>query len=147
MSPSREDDTITAAERSSQGAALINAILPRFLLLVGWTNDQAYWGSLFGSSFWLAGGILVLPWTTLVYGFAKPNGLTLLDLIFLVCGLLLDPVHLGTRGTRRTQARRGLPLGVAGLGYQDHRCLLPRGPPRPSTGDGVTRIIDVERIR
>jgi hypothetical protein len=70
--------------------AFITAILPRFLLLVAWTNDQDHWGNLFGSPIWLVGGFLVLPWTTLIYGFVEPNGLTLLNVIFLVCGLLLD---------------------------------------------------------
>jgi hypothetical protein len=70
--------------------AFITAILPRFLLLVAWTNDQDHWGNLFGSPIWLVGGFLVLPWTTLIYGFVEPNGLTLLNIIFLVCGLLLD---------------------------------------------------------
>jgi hypothetical protein len=70
--------------------AIFGAILPRFLLLVGWSNDSAYWESLFGSQLWLLGGFLVLPWTTLVYGFAQPNGLSIINLIFLGCAFLLD---------------------------------------------------------
>ena len=83
--------------------AIITVILPRFLLLVGWSNDQAHWESLFGSPLWLLGGFLVLPWTTLVYGFIEANGLTLLNLIFLVCGLLLDlsTWGLGALATRK----------------------------------------------
>jgi hypothetical protein len=75
--------------------AIFGAILPRFLLLVGWSNDQAYWGSLFGSPVWLLGGFLFFPWTTLIYGFVQLNGLSLLNLIFLVFGFLID---LGTWG-------------------------------------------------
>ena len=70
--------------------AILGAILPRFILLVGWSNDSAYWENLFGSPIWLVGGFLVLPWTTLVYGLAAPNGLSLLNLIFLGCALLID---------------------------------------------------------
>jgi hypothetical protein len=91
------------AVRGGHLLAFITAILPRFLLLVGWSNDQAYWGSLFGSSIWLVGGFIFLPWTTLIYGFVQPNGLTVLNLIFLVCGLLLDlsTWGLGALATRK----------------------------------------------
>lgn len=75
--------------------ALIGAILPRFVLLVGWSNDQAYWGSLFGSEVWLGLGWLVLPWTTLVYGLAQPNGMTPLNWIFLLMAVVAD---VGTWG-------------------------------------------------
>lgn len=75
--------------------AIFGAILPRFLLLVGWTNDQAYWGSLFGAPVWFLGGFIFFPWTTLIYGFVQLNGLNVLNLIFLVFGFLID---LGTWG-------------------------------------------------
>jgi hypothetical protein len=75
--------------------AVFGAILPRFLLLVAWSNDQAYWGSLFGSGVWLLGGFLFFPWTTIVYGFTSPNGLSILNLIFLGAAFLVD---LGTWG-------------------------------------------------
>lgn len=75
--------------------AIFGAILPRFVLLVGWANDATYWESLFGSQVWLLGGFIFFPWTTLIYGFVSPNGLTLLNWIFLGCALLLD---LGTWG-------------------------------------------------
>ena len=70
--------------------AIFGAILPRFTLLVAWSNDSAYWESLFGSQLWLLGGFLVLPWTTLIYGFVQPNGLSLLNWIFLGCAFMLD---------------------------------------------------------
>jgi hypothetical protein len=49
------------------------------------------------------GGFIFLPWTTLIYGFVQPNGLTVLNLIFLVCGLLLDlsTWGLGALATRK----------------------------------------------
>jgi hypothetical protein len=75
--------------------AIFGAILPRFVLLAGWVNDQAGWASLFGSPVWFLGGFLFFPWTTLVYGLAVQNGMTLLNWILLGCALLID---LGTWG-------------------------------------------------
>ena len=75
--------------------AIFGAILPRFVLLVGWANDQAGWASVFGSPVWLLGGFLFFPWTTLIYGLVYQNGLSLLNIIFLVSALMVD---LGTWG-------------------------------------------------
>ena len=82
---------------------VIGMLMPRFLLLVGWSNDQAYWESIFGSPLWLGVGFLVFPWTTLVYGFAQVNGLSLLNIIFLVSAFALD---LGTYGIGIFAGRR-----------------------------------------
>ena len=75
--------------------AIFGAIVPRFALLVAWSNDQAYWGGLFSSPVWFLGGFLFFPWTTLIYGFAQVNGLSLLNIIFLGAAVLID---LGTWG-------------------------------------------------
>ena len=75
--------------------AIFGALLPRFVLLVAWSNDQAYWGSLFQAPVWFLGGFLFLPWTTLIYGFASANGMSLLNWIFIGAAVLLD---LGTWG-------------------------------------------------
>ncbi|HYH93972.1 MAG TPA: hypothetical protein VD763_12485 [Candidatus Saccharimonadales bacterium] len=75
--------------------AIFGAILPRFVLLVGWSNDAAYWGTLFGSGVWTLFGFLFFPWTTLIYGLVQTNGLSLLNIIFLIAALLID---LGTWG-------------------------------------------------
>jgi len=75
--------------------AIVGAILPRFALLVGWSNAQAYWGSLFGSEIWLGLGFLFMPWTTLVYGLFQGNGLSLLNWAFLIMAIIGD---LGTWG-------------------------------------------------
>jgi hypothetical protein len=75
--------------------AAFGIIMPRFALLVGWYNDPNYWNSLFGSQLWLAGGFLFLPWTTLIYGFASANGLSVVNIIFIALAVLLD---LGTWG-------------------------------------------------
>ena len=75
--------------------ALFGAILPRFVILVGWSNDQAGWAASFSSPVWLLGGFLFFPWTTLIYAFVQPNGLSLLNIIFLVAAFAID---LGTWG-------------------------------------------------
>jgi len=75
--------------------ALFGAILPRFALLVGYVNDPAAWNAVISSPVLLLGGFLFFPWTTLIYGFVAPNGLTLLNIIFLVAALAID---LGTWG-------------------------------------------------
>jgi hypothetical protein len=74
---------------------IFGAILPRFALLVGWANDQTAWTSLFGSPVWFLFGFLFFPWTTLIYGFVLPNGMSLLNWIFVGAALLID---LGTWG-------------------------------------------------
>ena len=75
--------------------ALFGAILPRFVILVGWFNDQAAWQGIFGSPVLFLGGFLFFPWTTLVYALAEPNGLTIINVIFLLAALAID---LGTWG-------------------------------------------------
>ena len=69
---------------------VLGILMPRFVLLVGWSNDQAYWGSLFGSPVWLGLGFIVLPWTTLTYGLVGADGLSALNVIFLIMAVLLD---------------------------------------------------------
>jgi hypothetical protein len=75
--------------------AIFGALLPRLVLLVGWSNDQAGWSAIFGSPVWFLGGFLFFPWTTLVYGLAVQNGMSLLNWIFVISALLID---LGTWG-------------------------------------------------
>jgi hypothetical protein len=82
---------------------LFGIILPRFVLLVGWYNDQAYWNSLFGSGLLLFAGWFFLPWTTLIYGFTAPNGMSLLNWIFVAFAFLAD---IGTYGFGAFAARQ-----------------------------------------
>jgi len=70
---------------------VFGAILPRFVLLVGWVNDPNAWTSLFGAPVWF----LFFPWTTLVYGFVALNGMSFINWIFVAAALLID---LGTWG-------------------------------------------------
>ena len=75
--------------------AIFGALIPRFVLLVAWSNDSNYWNTLFGSPVWFLGGFLFFPWTTLIYGFVAPNGLSLLNIVFLIAAFAID---LGTWG-------------------------------------------------
>ena len=82
---------------------LFGIIIPRFVLLVGWYNDPAFWNGLLGSQLLLGLGWLILPWTTLIYGFTSPNGMTLINWIFVALAALLD---LGTYGFGAFAARK-----------------------------------------
>ena len=75
--------------------AIFGALIPRFIIFVGWINDQAAWQAIYGSPLFFLLGWLFLPWTTLIYALAEPNGLSPLNLVFLVLAVLLD---LGTWG-------------------------------------------------
>ena len=75
--------------------AVFGAFLPRFVLLVGWVNDPTSWQNLFGSPVWFLFGFLFFPWTTLIYGLVQPNGLSFLNIVFLIFAFLID---LGTWG-------------------------------------------------
>jgi glucose dehydrogenase len=74
---------------------IFGAVLPRLALWAAWSNDAVYWNALFGSQLWLGLGFIALPWTTLIYGFVSPNGLSLLNIIFIVLAFVGD---LGTWG-------------------------------------------------
>ncbi len=81
-------------------------ILPRFILLVGWYNNPDSWTSLFSSGLMFFAGWFFLPWTTLIYGFVAPNGLSLINWIFLAFAFLAD---IGTYGFGALAARRQAP--------------------------------------
>jgi hypothetical protein len=83
--------------------SFFSAILPRFLLIVGWYNDPAYWGSLLGNPVWLIGGFLFFPSTTFIYGLVQANGMSLANWIFVIAALLID---LGTWGIGVFAARK-----------------------------------------
>ena len=82
---------------------IFGAILPRFVLLVAWTNDQSFWANLFGSPVWFVAGFLFLPWTTLIYGLVQANGMSLLNWIFVAFAVLAD---LGTWGVGLLAGRK-----------------------------------------
>ena len=61
----------------------------------GGANDSAGWAAAIGSPVLFLGGFLFFPWTTLIYGLVAPNGLSLLNIIFLIAAFAID---LGTWG-------------------------------------------------
>jgi hypothetical protein len=76
--------------------AIFGALIPRFVLLVAWSNDATYWAqTLFGGPVLFLGGFLFFPWTTLIYGLVQTTGLSILNLIFIAAAFLID---LGTWG-------------------------------------------------
>ena len=83
--------------------AIFGAIVPRFMLFVGWFNDPAFWNAVFGSPVLFLLGFIFLPWATLVYGLASPNGMSVINWIFLLFGVLID---LGTWGIGFFAARQ-----------------------------------------
>ena len=56
-SPSFAVESSTGARREGGGRmmAIFGALLPRFALLVGWSNDPAGWQAIFGSPVWFLG--------------------------------------------------------------------------------------------
>ena len=80
--------------------AVVSAILSRFILLVGWSNDSAYWESLFGSQLWLLGGFLRPSLDDPHLGVRQAERLHAPDLIFLGCALLLDLATWGIGDSR-----------------------------------------------
>ena len=86
--------------------SIIGAIFPRFLLLVGWVNSPSFWQSLYGSPIWLLFGFLFFPWTTFMYGFVSPNGMSILNWVFLGLAFMAD---LGTWGIGALAARKETP--------------------------------------
>jgi hypothetical protein len=83
-------------------SGIFGIILPRFALLVGWYNDPTFWNNLLTSQVWLLGGFLFFPWATLIYGFTAPNGMTLINWIFVIAAFFLD---LATWGIGALSAR------------------------------------------
>ena len=82
---------------------IVGAILPRFVLIAAWANDQTFWSNLFGSPILFLGGFLLLPWTTLIYGLVQVNGMSLLNWIFVLCAVAAD---LGTWGVGALAGRK-----------------------------------------
>ena len=94
--------------------AFFGALLPRFLILVGWVNDQASWQSLYGSSVMLLFGFLLLPMdhAHLRHGPGERHDRPELDLRR--PGHRAGPRDLGRRLLRESQAGQQLPRHVTG---------------------------------
>ena len=64
---------------------------PRIAAVVWWLADSARWTLAFGENFLLpALGILFLPWLTIVYVLVSPEGITGLDIVWIVIAAVAD---------------------------------------------------------
>jgi len=80
--------------------ALILSGAPRLASVIWWLFRPVYWTAAFRDWpvvwwLWPTLGIVFLPWTTLMYAFVYPDGLSLFNWIFLGLALVLD---IGTYG-------------------------------------------------
>lgn len=63
---------------------------PRVAIVAWWLLDPARWALVFSSVLWPILGLVLLPWTTLVYVWLAPGGIDTLGLIFLVLAVIAD---------------------------------------------------------
>ncbi len=64
---------------------------PRIVAIIWWLADSARWTLTFGENLLLpAAGIAFLPWTTIVYVLCFPEGITGLDIAFLIIAVIAD---------------------------------------------------------
>ncbi len=63
---------------------------PRLGIIVWWLLDMQRWSSAFSNFIFPLLGFIFLPWTTLAYVFVFPGGVTGIDWLWLVLGILLD---------------------------------------------------------
>ena len=58
---------------------------------IGWYfYDTARWNAAFSSILWPIAGLLLVPWTTLAYVLMSPGGVSGLQWLVVVFGLLID---------------------------------------------------------
>lgn len=88
--------------------AIILAGAPRFALFIWWLFDTQYVSAAFDSLIFAILGFLFLPWTTLMYVFVYPGGLTSVNWVFLGLAFLIDMSTYfggGNEGRRRYSSR------------------------------------------
>ena len=78
--------------------AIILAGAPRVALFVWWLFDTRYVNAAFGNLLMAVLGFLFLPWTTLMYVFVYPGGLSTVNWIFIGLALLVDLATYGGGG-------------------------------------------------
>jgi len=90
--------------------ALILAGAPRLASIMWWLFRPVYWGALFqgwpiAEWIWPIAGILFLPWTVLMYAIVYPDGISLINWVFLGLALAMDIASYG--GGWRANSQRG----------------------------------------
>lgn len=81
---------------------------PRIAAVVWWLADSARWTLAFGENFLVpALGILFLPWLTIVYVLVSPEGITGLDVLWIILAAVADVGSYagGGIGGRRQQRK------------------------------------------
>jgi hypothetical protein len=64
---------------------------PRLVGVIWWLADSARWTLAFGENFIVpALGILLLPWTTIMYVLVFPEGISTIDLVGIVVAAIVD---------------------------------------------------------
>jgi hypothetical protein len=70
--------------------AIILAGAPRFALVVWWFLQTRYVNAAFSNLLFALLGFIFLPWTTLMWVFVYPGGISLVNWIFLGIAFLVD---------------------------------------------------------
>jgi len=70
--------------------ALVLAGAPRLAVLLWWFLQPARFSLTFPNLIWPILGVLVLPWTTLMYVIVFPGGLSIINWVFLGLALVVD---------------------------------------------------------
>ena len=74
----------------------------RAIAVLWWIIDTDRWASAFNSVAWPILGILLMPWTTIMWVAVAPNGtLAGYDWVWLALGVLFDVSSYGSGGLRR----------------------------------------------
>jgi len=63
---------------------------PRIAAILWWLMDTDRWTTTFSSFWWPLIGIVFLPWTLLAYVAVSPGGVTGLDWLWIILGLIID---------------------------------------------------------
>lgn len=80
---------------------------PRLAAVIWWLLDTGRWAATFSSALWPIIGILFLPWTTLAYVIVSPGGVTGIDWLLIIIGLIFDlGLYSEGRHNRHWLARR-----------------------------------------
>lgn len=70
--------------------AVVLAGAPRFALFIWWLFQTKYVTAAFSNAIWALVGFIFLPWTTLMWVFVYPGGISMVNWVFLGIAFLID---------------------------------------------------------